>query len=89
MATLHGMRQHAAQVYGLLDGLAGQHPNAPQVPRTAAALEALLPDGLATHVPGTSTHGLADALYEDPDPAQAAAVRRALEFFKQRQEDPA
>ncbi|MCX4911775.1 MerR family transcriptional regulator [Streptomyces sp. NBC_00878] len=93
MAALQGMRQHAAEVYGLLDGLVGQEPDDPQVPRAASALEALLPDALATHVPGTSTDGLAvglaDALYEDLDPAQAAAVRRALELVKRRQEEQA
>ncbi|MEU9954786.1 MerR family DNA-binding transcriptional regulator [Streptomyces sp. NPDC050982] len=100
MAALQGMRQHTAEVYGLLDDLddlddlAGQDPDDPQVPRAAAVLEAFLPDGLATRVsgisaPGTSAPGVADALYEDLDPAQATAVRCPLELVQQRQEEPA
>ncbi|MFI9764642.1 hypothetical protein ACIHFB_42685 [Streptomyces sp. NPDC051963] len=86
MAALQAMQQHAGAVYGLLDGLVGLEPEDPQVSRAATALAALLPDGLASHVPGTGAHGLTDVLYEDLDPAQAAAVRSALELVKQRQE---
>jgi len=87
MATLRGMRQHAGQIYGLLGSLVGQEPDGPLVPRAAAELGALLPDGLAPLVPETNAHALADALYADLDPAQAAAVRRALELVKLRQEE--
>ncbi|WP_043663197.1 MerR family transcriptional regulator [Streptomyces xylophagus] len=89
MAALQEMREHAGQVYSLLDGLAGQEPDGPHVARAASALAALLPDSLATHIPGTDAHGLAEALYEDLAPAQAAAVHRALELVKRRQEGPA
>ncbi|MFE4632218.1 MerR family transcriptional regulator [Streptomyces sp. NPDC056773] len=89
MVTLHGMRQHAAEVYDLLDSLAGQDPDNPSVTRAAAALAVLLPEDLATHAPTAGARGLAEALYEDLDPAQAAAVHRALELVKLRQEDPA
>ncbi|MGW1728040.1 MerR family transcriptional regulator [Streptomyces sp. NPDC002306] len=89
MAALREMREHAGHVYSLLDGLAGQKPDSPQVTRAAAALAALLPDSLAAHVPDTDTHGPAEALYDDLAPAQAAAVRRALELLKSRQEGPA
>ncbi|MEU3618943.1 MerR family transcriptional regulator [Streptomyces sp. NPDC006872] len=89
MAALQEMREHAGQVYSLLDGLAGQKPDGPHVARAASALAALLPDGLAAHVPDTDAHGLAEALYEDLAPAQAAAVHRALELVKRRQEGPA
>ncbi|MGW3284622.1 MerR family transcriptional regulator [Streptomyces sp. NPDC001002] len=87
MATLHGMRRHAEEVYGLLDGLDDHEPDDPRVTRAAAALEALLPDGLATtYVPGEGARSLADILFADLAPAQAAAVRRALELVEQRQE---
>lgn len=93
MAALQGMRQHAAQVYGLLDGLAGQYPDDPQVTRVAAALETFLPDGLATPLaqaprPGRRPLRGPTRTYEDLDPAQAMAVRRALELVQQRQEEP-
>lgn len=86
MEALQEMREQAGQVYGLLDGLAGQDPDGPHVTRAAAALAVLLPDALAAHLPGADDRGLAETLYEDLAPAQAAAVRRALELLKQRQE---
>ncbi|MER5402394.1 MerR family transcriptional regulator [Streptomyces sp. NPDC002599] len=89
MAALQEMREHAGEVYRLLDGLVGQAPDSPQVTRAAAALAALLPDGLVAHVFDTDAHGLAEALYEDLAPAQAAAVRGALELVRHRQEGPA
>ncbi|MFC8663926.1 hypothetical protein [Streptomyces sp. NPDC057199] len=60
--------------------------------RVAAALETFLPDGLATRAPGTCAPAWptpSTRTYEDLDPAQAMAVRRALELVQQRQEEPA
>ncbi|MEV0740549.1 hypothetical protein AB0I51_32515 [Streptomyces sp. NPDC050549] len=85
-ATRHGMRRQAGEVHGLLNGRDDRQPDDPQVAR-AAALEALLPDALATQVPGTGARCPADIPSADLAPAQAAAVRRALELVRQRQEE--
>ncbi|MFB7313145.1 MerR family transcriptional regulator [Streptomyces sp. NPDC056192] len=89
MTTLYGMREHAGEVYGLLDALAGEEPDGPQVARAAAALAALLPDDLAVHFPDNDAGGLADGIFADLAPAQSAAVRRAMELVTERQEGPA
>ena len=87
MATLHEMREHADQVYGLLDALADVEPDDPRVARAATALAALLPDGLAAHTPGEEAGALvAEGILADLAPAQSAAVRRAMELVTQRQE---
>ncbi|MFD9004778.1 MerR family transcriptional regulator [Streptomyces sp. NPDC059582] len=86
METLRGMEEHAGEVYGLLDALAGTEPDDPQVARAAAALAALLPDGLAVHLSGRADAGLAEVIFADLAPAQSAAVRRAVELVRQRRE---
>lgn len=88
MAALHGMQEHAGEVYGLLDGLAGEEPDSPRVARAAAALAALLSDDLVVHFSGRAAGGLADVIFADLAPAQSAAARRAVEFVKERQEGP-
>lgn len=88
MAALHGMREHAGEVYGLLDSLADVEPDDPRVARAAAALAALLPDHLAVHFPGRGAGGPADAIFADLAPAQSEAIRRAMELVTERQEGP-
>lgn len=85
MATLHGMREHAGQVYGLLDALADDEPDDPRVDRAAEALAALLPDALV--IPARQDAGaLANGIFADLAPAQAAAVRRAMQLMTQRKD---
>ena len=86
METLQGMEEHAGEVYGLLDALADKEPEDPRVARAAAALAALLPDGLIAHFSDKAGGGLTDVIFADLAPAQSAAVRRANELVKQRQE---
>ncbi|WP_323183372.1 MerR family transcriptional regulator [Streptomyces sp. NBC_00038] len=74
MASLHGMKQHAVDVYGLLDALADAEPDDPKVARAAAALAAFLPDDLAAHFPDRSAGALADGIFADLAPAQSAAI---------------
>lgn len=88
MAALHGMKQHAVDVYGLLDALADAEPDDPQVARAAAALAAFLPDNLAVHFPDRSAGALADGIFADLAPAQSAAITRAMELVTEEQEGP-
>ncbi|WP_392972281.1 MerR family transcriptional regulator [Streptomyces sp. LN245] len=77
MAALHGMREHAGEVYGLLDPLADEEPDDPRVARAAAALATLLPDHLAVHFPDKGAGGPADAIFADLAPAQSTAPTRS------------
>ncbi|MFF1870296.1 MerR family transcriptional regulator [Kitasatospora herbaricolor] len=88
MEALHGMREHAGEVYGLLDSLADKEPDDLRVARAATALAALLPDRLAVHFPDKDAGGLADAIFADLAPAQSEAIRRAMELVTERQEGP-
>ncbi|MFJ1751831.1 MerR family transcriptional regulator [Kitasatospora sp. NPDC088134] len=88
LAGLAGMRDHAEQVYALLDRLADSRPDDPLVTRAARELAALMPDDLVTHIqhgaPGTAE----EALLADLAPAQAAALRHAVQLAAERQEGP-
>ncbi|MGW9209737.1 MerR family transcriptional regulator [Embleya sp. NPDC055664] len=86
MAALDGMREHAAQVYGLLDALTDAPPDDPRVPPAAAAPAALLPDEVAADDTDTRANAVADAFFADLAPAQAAVVRSALELVRKRRE---
>jgi DNA-binding transcriptional MerR regulator len=88
METLRGMAEHAGEMYGLLDALADKEPDDPGVTRTAAALAALLPDDLDAQFSDKPDGSLTDAIFADLAPAQSAAVRRAIELAKRRQEAP-
>lgn len=87
METLQGMEEHAGEVYGLLDALAGKEPDGPRVARAAAALADLLPDDLVVHFSDKAGGALTDVIFADLAPAQSAAVRGAIELVKQRQEE--
>ncbi|MGW6463654.1 MerR family transcriptional regulator [Streptomyces rubiginosohelvolus] len=86
MAALHGMKQHADEVYGLLDALADVKPDDPQVVTTAAALAAFFPADLAAHFPDRGAGALADGIFADLAPAQSAALARAMELVTEKQE---
>jgi DNA-binding transcriptional MerR regulator len=86
MATLHGMREHAGRVYGLLDALTDVESDDPRVARAATTPAAVLPDGLAVHTPAEDAGALAEGILADLAAAQSAAVRRAMELVTQRQE---
>jgi DNA-binding transcriptional MerR regulator len=88
MATLHGMSERAEAIYALLDSLADSKPDDPRVARAATRLAGLLPDGLAVYFPGSDAGVVGDALFADLAPAQAAAIRRAMELVTERQEGP-
>lgn len=86
MAALQGMAEHAGAVYGLLDALADRKPDDPRVTEAATALAALLPADLVGHLPHRADAALAELVFADLAPAQAAALRRALELAQQRPE---
>ncbi|MEU7134931.1 MerR family transcriptional regulator [Streptomyces sp. NPDC046261] len=83
----------AYAVYAQLDELAGAPENDPRVERTAHAIadsvpdEALramglpLPDGQEAH---KADSGFAEAFFADFAPAQAAAIRRAVQLLRER-----
>src|SRR5262249_55482460 len=71
----------ANEAYALLDALAAAAPGAPRVGEAARVLAGCIPrdafpDGTVDH-----EHSFLRALYADLAPAQAAAIRRALDII--------
>ncbi|MBB6570700.1 MerR family transcriptional regulator [Kribbella sandramycini] len=84
MTVLDDMRTGTSELYALLDALAHLRPDDPQVASAAIALAALLPDGLAAHLPEQHADAASVTYFEDLTPAQAAAIRQALRLLKHR-----
>ncbi|WP_030763802.1 MerR family transcriptional regulator [Streptomyces griseus] len=81
MGLMQEVAGGAGHVYGLLDALVGAGTGDPRVEEAARALAAVLPDGIGGFaLPAAGQGGLADAFFAELAPAQAAAVRRALEL---------
>ncbi|MEU9110993.1 MerR family transcriptional regulator [Streptomyces sp. NPDC048483] len=80
----------AYEVYAQLDGLAEAAEDDPRVETTARAIVDSVPDEAvqAMNIPDEGdvgeNSGFADALFADFAPAQAAAVRRAIELLQER-----
>ncbi|MGW9453428.1 MerR family transcriptional regulator [Streptomyces sp. NPDC055632] len=86
LASLHGMRDHAEQVYALLNSLADIRPDDPLVDRTARELAGLLPDDLVARFSQSEAGAVGEEIFADLAPAQSAAIRRAMKRATERQE---
>ncbi|WP_077800053.1 MerR family transcriptional regulator [Streptomyces sp. JHA26] len=89
-ADAEAMRR-AYAVYARMDALAETAEDDPQVEETARAIVEGIPDEAAQAMTAAETEGgsskeggFADALIAELTPAQAAAVRRAVELLKER-----
>ncbi|MEV6111667.1 MerR family transcriptional regulator [Streptomyces sp. NPDC052109] len=71
----------AREVYALLDALADAEADDPRVAEAARALAACVPADLLPAGPPYADHALLRALYADFAPAQAEAIRRALNIM--------
>jgi DNA-binding transcriptional MerR regulator len=84
-----GAVERAYAVYALLDGLAGSAADDPRVEAAAQAIVAAVPEPArqAIRLPDgafeAADDGFAAAFYTDFAPAQAAAIRRAVELMRQ------
>ncbi|MER0243865.1 MerR family transcriptional regulator [Streptomyces sp. HSW2009] len=81
----------AYAVYARMDALAGAAEDDPRVEETARALVESIPDEAVRAMTAaggeggsTAAGGFADAFFAEFAPAQAAAVRRAIELFGER-----
>ncbi|MFG2196680.1 MerR family transcriptional regulator [Streptomyces sp. NPDC048639] len=81
----------AYAVYTQLDELVGAPEDDPRVERTACAIVGSMPDGVleAMTLPGgeepeAAGGGFAEAFFADFAPAQAAAIRRAIQLLQER-----
>jgi DNA-binding transcriptional MerR regulator len=83
-----GAAEQAYAVYARLDELAGLPADDPRVEETAQALVAAIPETVRKAIPfpegelEDATEGFAAAFYADFAPAQAAAIRRAIELMR-------
>ena len=81
-----GAVERAYAVYARLDELAGSPADDPRVETTAQAIVAAIPEPArkAIRFPGGDLEetGFGAAFYADFAPAQAAAIRRAIELMK-------
>lgn len=81
--------ERASAVYALLDELAGSAADDPRVEAAAQQIVASIPEPARRAIPipddafGETDKGFAAALYADFAPAQAAAIRLALELMRQ------
>ncbi|MFE7332087.1 MerR family transcriptional regulator [Streptomyces sp. NPDC057565] len=89
-ADAEAMR-HAYAVYAQMDALAEAAEDDPRVEETAQAIVESIPDEAAKSVIAAEGKGgsgeeggFADALFAEFAPAQAAAVRRAIELLRER-----
>lgn len=79
--------EQAYAVYARLDELAGLPADDPRVEETAQALVAAIPETVRKSIPfpegelEDTTEGFAAAFYADFAPAQAAAIRRAIDLM--------
>ena len=80
--------EQAYAVYVRLDELAGLPADDLRVEETAQALVAAIPETARKSIPfpegelEDTTEGFAAAFYADFDPAQAAAIRRAIDLMR-------
>lgn len=83
-----GAAEQAYAVYARLDELAALPASDPRVEETAQALAAAIPEAARKAIPlpegelADAAGGFAAALYEDFAPAQAAAIRRAIDLMR-------
>jgi DNA-binding transcriptional MerR regulator len=82
-----GAVERAYAVYARLDDLAGSPADDPRVETAARAIVAAIPEPARQAIPGGSLEetdgGFAAAFYADLAPAQAAAIRRAVDLMTQ------
>lgn len=83
-----GAAEQAYAVYARLDELAALAADDPQVEETAQALVAAIPETVRKAIPfpagelADTAEGFAAAFYADFAPAQAAAIRRAIDLMR-------
>jgi len=83
-----GAAEQANAVYARLDELAGLPADDPRVEETARALVTAIPESVRKVIPfpegelEEATGGFAAAFYADFAPAQAAAIRRAIDLMR-------
>jgi hypothetical protein len=83
-----GAAEQAYAVYVRLDGLAALPADDPRVEETARALVAAIPETVRKEIPFPEGEledmagGFAAAFYADFAPAQAAAIRRAIDLMR-------
>jgi hypothetical protein len=88
-----GAVERAYAVYARLDELAGSPADDPRVEATAQAIVAAIPERVrqAIRFPdgglGEAGEGFAAAFYADFAPAQAAAIRHAVDLMRESQRD--